>query len=40
MYFLERARTDGKTVAGLETVHDQIALFDAHVAWTRKPTTW
>jgi uncharacterized protein YbaP (TraB family) len=29
MYFLERARNDGKTVAGLETVHDQIALFDA-----------
>jgi uncharacterized protein YbaP (TraB family) len=29
MFFLERARTDGKTVAGLETVHDQIALFDA-----------
>jgi uncharacterized protein YbaP (TraB family) len=29
MYFLERARRDGKTVAGLETVHDQIALFDA-----------
>jgi uncharacterized protein len=29
MYFLERARSDGKPVAGLETVHDQIALFDA-----------
>ena len=29
MYFLERARSDGKSVAGLETVHDQIALFDA-----------
>jgi hypothetical protein len=29
MYFLERARVDGKTVAGLETVRDQIALFDA-----------
>jgi len=29
MYFLDRARSDGKTVAGLETVHDQIALFDA-----------
>lgn len=28
MYFLERARTDGKSVAGLETVHDQIALFE------------
>jgi uncharacterized protein len=29
MYFLERARSDGKPVAGLETVHDQIALFEA-----------
>jgi len=29
MYFLERARNDGKTIAGLETVHDQIAVFDA-----------
>jgi uncharacterized protein len=29
MYFMERARGDGKTVAGLETVHDQISLFDA-----------
>jgi uncharacterized protein len=29
MFFLERARVDGKSVAGLETVHDQIALFDA-----------
>jgi len=28
MYFLERAHTDGKTVAGLETLHDQIALFE------------
>jgi len=28
MYFLGRARTDGKTVAGLETLHDQIALFE------------
>lgn len=28
MYFLERARTDGKVIAGLETVHDQIALFE------------
>jgi uncharacterized protein len=27
MYFMERARNDGKTVAGLETVHDQISLF-------------
>ncbi len=29
MFFLERARADHKSVAGLETVHDQIALFDA-----------
>jgi uncharacterized protein YbaP (TraB family) len=29
MFFLERARTDGKSVAGLETVHDQITLFNA-----------
>ena len=29
MYFLQRAKSDGKSVAGLETVHDQIALFDA-----------
>ncbi len=29
MFFLERARRDGKSVDGLETVHDQIALFDA-----------
>jgi uncharacterized protein YbaP (TraB family) len=29
MYFLERARSDGKSIAGLETVHDQIALFEA-----------
>ena len=28
MYFLERARSDGKSVAGLETVRDQIALFE------------
>ena len=28
MYFLERARTDGKSIAGLETAHDQIALFE------------
>ena len=27
MYFLERARTDGKSIAGLETVRDQISLF-------------
>ncbi len=26
-YFLERARADGKSIAGLETLHDQIALF-------------
>jgi uncharacterized protein len=26
-YFLERARADGKSVGGLETLHDQIALF-------------
>jgi uncharacterized protein YbaP (TraB family) len=26
-YFLERARSDGKSVGGLETLHDQIALF-------------
>jgi uncharacterized protein len=29
MFFLEHARSDGKPVAGLETVHDQIALFNA-----------
>jgi uncharacterized protein len=29
MYFLGRARSDAKSVAGLETVHDQIAIFDA-----------
>src|SRR6267142_358028 len=28
MYFLQRARSDGKSIAGLETVHDQIALFE------------
>jgi uncharacterized protein len=27
MYFMERARTDGKSVAGLETVHEQISIF-------------
>lgn len=27
MYFLEKARVDGKRIEGLETVHDQIALF-------------
>ena len=29
MFFLDKARADGKAVTGLETVHDQIALFDA-----------
>jgi hypothetical protein len=29
MYFVERARTDGKSVAGLETVGDQISLFQS-----------
>jgi uncharacterized protein len=29
MYFMERARADGKPVAGLETVHEQIALFES-----------
>ncbi len=29
MFFIERARNDGKTVTGLETVHDQIALFES-----------
>ncbi len=28
MYFLERAKADGKRITGLETVHDQIALFE------------
>jgi uncharacterized protein len=28
MYFLDRARSDRKSIAGLETVHDQIALFE------------
>ena len=27
MYFMDRARNDGKSVAGLETVHDQISVF-------------
>ena len=27
MYFMEKARSDGKSVAGLETVHDQISVF-------------
>ena len=29
MFFLDRARADGKPIAGLETVHDQIALFQS-----------
>jgi uncharacterized protein YbaP (TraB family) len=29
MYFAERARNDGKSIAGLETVHDQISLFES-----------
>lgn len=29
MHFLERARTDGKPVGGLETAHDQIAVFES-----------
>jgi hypothetical protein len=29
MYFLGRARADGKHIAGLETAHDQIALFES-----------
>lgn len=28
MYFMDKARSDGKPIAGLETVHDQIALFE------------
>ena len=28
MYFMGRARTDGKHVSGLETAHDQISLFE------------
>jgi uncharacterized protein YbaP (TraB family) len=27
MYFMDKARTDAKSVAGLETVHDQIQVF-------------
>lgn len=27
MYFMAKARSDGKSVAGLETVHDQLAVF-------------
>jgi len=29
MYFMGRARADGKSVAGLETVHEQISLFES-----------
>jgi uncharacterized protein len=29
MYFLGRARSDGKSVAGLETAHEQIAIFQS-----------
>lgn len=29
MYFMAKARNDGKSVAGLETVHDQISLFQS-----------
>lgn len=29
MFFLERARTDGKPTQGLETAHDQIELFES-----------
>ena len=29
MYFMDKAQTDGKSIAGLETVHDQIALFES-----------
>lgn len=28
MYFLGKARHDGKTISGLETVHDQLSLFE------------
>jgi uncharacterized protein len=28
MYFMGRARTDGKSMAGLETIHDQISVFE------------
>jgi uncharacterized protein YbaP (TraB family) len=28
MYFIQRAKNDGKSVAGLETIHDQISLFE------------
>jgi uncharacterized protein YbaP (TraB family) len=29
MYFLDKAQADGKRIAGLETAHDQIALFES-----------
>ena len=29
MFFAGHAQTDGKTISGLETAHDQIALFQA-----------
>jgi uncharacterized protein YbaP (TraB family) len=29
MYFVGRARTDGKSIAGLETAHDQLVLFES-----------
>jgi uncharacterized protein len=29
MFFMERARGDGKSVAGLETAHEQLAIFEA-----------
>jgi uncharacterized protein len=29
MYFLERARSDGKPVSGLESAHDQLELFES-----------
>src|ERR1700733_11533993 len=32
MYFMEKARNDGKSVSGLETVHDQLSLFQ-NMAW-------
>ena len=35
MYFFERAHHDGKAVSGLETVRDQISLFDAMSADTQ-----
>jgi uncharacterized protein YbaP (TraB family) len=35
MYFLERARIDGKSIAGLETVRDQLSLFQAMATETQ-----